>query len=79
MNEKAAVEQRLRRVVRPDSDDVPEHLVHRPQRDQADGVVEQMHCHIGEHQQAGRKPKLPDHRNAGEMQSRIAKALVTGA
>jgi hypothetical protein len=51
MHEKAAVEQRLRRAVRPDAENVPQHVFHRLERDQADGVVEQMHRHIGEHHQ----------------------------
>ena len=55
MDEKAAVEQRLRRPVRPDPEDVPQHILHRLERDQADRMVEQMHRHIGEHHQAAKE------------------------
>ena len=61
MDQKAAIEQRLCRRVRPDQKDVGQHHFHRRQRDQADGVVEQMHRHIGEHHQARKKPQSADH------------------
>ena len=51
MDEEAAVEQHLRRAVRPDAEDVPQHVFHRLERDEADGMVEEMHRHIGEHHQ----------------------------
>src|SRR5438105_6439163 len=79
MDEKAAVEQHLRWAVRPDAENVPQHVFHRLERNQADGVIEEMHRHIGEHHQARRKPQLPDHRRAPARQCWIAKPLVTGA
>jgi len=45
----SAVEQRLCRPIRPNPKNVPEHVLHRFERDQADRMVEQMHRHIGEH------------------------------
>ena len=62
MNQKAAVEQRLRRRVRPEPEDPGEHPVHGAERDQADGMVREMHRHIGEHHQTRTKPQSPDHR-----------------
>ena len=46
MDEEAAIEQQLHRSVRPDSEDVPKHILHCVQRDQADSVVEEMHRHV---------------------------------
>ncbi len=62
MDEETAIEQRLRRSIRPDSEDVPQHVFHRLERYQADGVVEEMHRHIGEHRQARKKPHSTNHR-----------------
>jgi len=39
MDEEAAIEQQLRRSVRPDPEDVPKHVFHCLKRDQADSVV----------------------------------------
>src|SRR6516165_1948212 len=78
MDEKAAVEQRLGRAVRPDPEDVPQHVFHCFERDEADGVVEQMHRHVGEHHKARKKPQSSDHQSSRCERSRVTKTLVTG-
>src|ERR1700730_8601873 len=77
MNEEAAIEQRLRRSVGPDSEDVPQHVLHRLQRDQAYRMVEEMHRHIGEHHQAGKKPQSTDHGKNRSRRDRSIKPLAT--
>jgi len=64
VDEEAAVEQRLRQSIRPDPEDVPQHVFRRIQRDQAHRMIEEMHRHIGEHHQTRKKPQLPDHQRA---------------
>src|ERR1700719_3781537 len=72
MDEEAAIEEQLRRSVRPDTEDVPKHVLHCLERDQADGVVQEMHRHICEHHQAGNEPQTPDHRSTFWRCRRIA-------
>jgi hypothetical protein len=49
-----AIEQQLRRSVRPDPEDVPKYVLHCIERDQTDSVVQEMHRYISEHHQAGK-------------------------
>src|ERR1700730_15991619 len=79
MNEETAIEQELRRSVRPDPEDVPKHGFHCLKRDQADSVVGEVHRHICEHHQTGKEPQPPDHRRTRQSRCRTAKRLVTGA
>ena len=64
MNQKGAVEQHLRRRVRPQPHDPRQHPVHRRDRDQAHDVIREVHRHIAEHHQTRPEPHLPDHRIA---------------
>ena len=74
-----AIEQELRRPVRPDPEKIPQHIFHRLERDQADGMVEKMHRHIDEHHQARSKPQPSDHRGTRRRQHRGTKPLAIGA
>src|ERR1700730_5232964 len=79
MDEEAAIEEQLRRSVRPDTEDVPKHVLHCLERDQTDGVVQEMHCHVCEHHQAGNEPQPPDHRRTRRSSSGSVKTVVIGA